>query len=250
MKFQPADWHTNSFAISTNSERMQQASHDIRQEARFLRNETDVKTKWDQYDNTTRLADRIDAIRLWKEILEEDKAKLDKEIENLNNAKDETEKRLEALNIPTDSVNECLTLRDARTKIDNVEDEPEHQLLKEQELIAKSKLRLQQKIDESFEQLTLLTEARNQVLKDLQDKSVAMGIDIHQYNLNEESPNISFKPDSTRVLKKNVEIIKSMKRGRFIHVSLMTLQPPAGQCGDGQLTATARSHPSDDPRGR
>ena len=63
------------------------------------------------------------------------------------------------------------------------------------------KKQLQQKIDESFEQLCLLQEARQQILADLQDKNIALGIDVDQYNLTEESPGISFKPDPLRVPK-------------------------------------------------
>lgn len=63
------------------------------------------------------------------------------------------------------------------------------------------KKQLQQKIDESFEQLCVLQEARQQILADLQDKNVALGIDVDQYNLTEESPGISYKPDPLRVPK-------------------------------------------------
>lgn len=61
------------------------------------------------------------------------------------------------------------------------------------------KKQLQQKISESFEQLCKLQEARQQVLADLQDKNIALGIDIDQYNLTEESPDISYQPDPFRV---------------------------------------------------
>lgn len=39
-RFAVSDWHINSDLISTNAERQRSASHQIRQEARFLRNET------------------------------------------------------------------------------------------------------------------------------------------------------------------------------------------------------------------
>ena len=74
-------------------------------------------------------------------------------------------------------------------------------VLQEQKVIDAIKKQLQQKIDESFEQLCVLQEARQQVLADLQDKNVALGIDVDQYNLTEESPGISYKPDPCRVPK-------------------------------------------------
>lgn len=63
------------------------------------------------------------------------------------------------------------------------------------------KKQLQTKIDEAFEQLCRLQETRQQILADLQDKNVALGIDVEQYNLTEESPGISYKPDPCRIPK-------------------------------------------------
>jgi tektin-2 len=59
----------------------------------------------------------------------------------------------------------------------------------------------------AFEQLCLLQEARQQIQADLQDKNIALGIDVDQYNLTDRSSNISFKPDSLRVLTKSLAII-------------------------------------------
>lgn len=39
-RYQLSDWHTNSYLLSTNAERQREASYQIRQEARVLRNET------------------------------------------------------------------------------------------------------------------------------------------------------------------------------------------------------------------
>ena len=68
-------------------------------------------------------------------------------------------------------------------------------------MIEAVKRQLQAQISDSFEQLCHLQEARQQVLADLQDKNIALDIDIEQYNLTEDSPDISYKPDPTRVPK-------------------------------------------------
>ena len=47
-----SDWFTSNYAVSTDSERGCIASHDVRQESRYLRNETDNKTYWDQVSET------------------------------------------------------------------------------------------------------------------------------------------------------------------------------------------------------
>jgi len=71
----------------------------------------------------------------------------------------------------------------------------------EKQVIEAIKRQLQAQISDSFEQLCRLQEARQQVLADLQDKNIALDIDIEQYNLTEDSPDISYKPDPTRVPK-------------------------------------------------
>jgi len=200
-RFQPPDWFTSNYTISTNAERQRDASHQVRQEGRFLRNETDSQTKWDQYSNNVRLADRVDNIRKWKEILEKTLADLDQEIADLSEAKDLTENQLEAMNTPTDVAVENLTIREGRQSIDVVQDEVENQLHKEVEVIDGIKKALQQRVGEAFEQLCLLQEARQQVQADLQDKNIALGIDVDQYNLTDRSSQISYKPDSLRVPK-------------------------------------------------
>ena len=129
-RYATSDWFTSNYAISTNAERQRSASHDVRQDSHFMRNETDNKTKWDQLDNNTRLADRVDNIRKWKDILEKTLEDIDKEIAALSESKEETEKALEAKNLPTDVNIENLVTREGRQDIDVVEDAVEDHLIK------------------------------------------------------------------------------------------------------------------------
>uniref|UniRef100_A0A0X3PMV0 Tektin n=1 Tax=Schistocephalus solidus TaxID=70667 RepID=A0A0X3PMV0_SCHSO len=200
-KFQPPDWFTNSFMMSANSVRQRQASHDIRQETRALRLSAALRAKWDNYYNTTRLADRLDTVISFKDILELAKSKLDEEIAKLSAGKDALEKQIADMQIPEDCNVECLTLRDRRRGVDFNEDKPEYELKAEQELLAKCKKRLQQKVDEAYDQLLLLQEVRQQVLKDLQDKNETIDIDIEQYKLVPSCPGVSYKVNPTRVPK-------------------------------------------------
>lgn len=112
-RFQLPDWHTNGYLLSTNAERQRDASHQIRQEARVLRNETNnqvggqslvgwakgepqpytlficlclFQTIWDEHDNRTRLAERIDTVNRWKETLDKCLTDLDAEIDALTQA--------------------------------------------------------------------------------------------------------------------------------------------------------------------
>ncbi|XP_053313181.1 tektin-2 [Spea bombifrons] len=198
-RFSVPDWHTNSSLISQNAERQRTASHEIRQQARVLRNETNNQTQWDEHDNRTRLADRIDEVNKWREVLDKCLAEVDAEIDALNLIKDEAERALQAKNVPLDVVVECLTFRESRRGIDLVKDPVEDDLHKEMEVIEGARKALQQKISEAFEQLCLLQESRQQMNWDHRCKVETIEIDRTCLSLNNNAPNISLKPDPTRV---------------------------------------------------
>ncbi|XP_069751792.1 tektin-2 isoform X1 [Narcine bancroftii] len=198
-RYSVPDWFANNNQISTNSESQRYMSHQIRQEGRGLRNETNNQTKWDQEDNTSRLADRMDDVERWKEHLEIALCNINAEIDALTKAKDEAERALEAKNLNLDVAIESLTLREGRQDIDLVTDQVHEQLLKEVEVINGSKKALQQKICQAFEQLCLLMEAHQQLIFDIKNKKEALNVDGVALSLNNNSPNISFKPNPLRI---------------------------------------------------
>ncbi|KAG9492842.1 hypothetical protein GDO78_001028 [Eleutherodactylus coqui] len=198
-RFSVPDWDTNNLLISTNAQRQQSASHQIRQDARTLRNETNNQTKWDEEDNCTRLGNRIDEVENWKLVLDKCLSEVDAEISALTLMKDEAECALQAKNVPSDVAIECLTFRESRKDIDLVKDPVEEELHKEVEVIEGVRKALQQKISEAFEQLCLLQESRQQLNWDHRDKMETLDIDRTCLSLTKNSPNISLKVDPTRV---------------------------------------------------
>eukprot|EP00069_Balaena_mysticetus_P017571 bmy_10787T0 len=204
-RFRLPDWHTNSYLLSTNAERQRDASHQIRQEARVLCNETNNQTIWDEHDNRTRLAERIDTVNRWKEMLDKCLTDLDAEIDALTQAgsqgrmKESAEQNLQAKNLPLDVAIECLTLRESRRDIDVVKDLVEEELHKEVEVTEATKKALQQKISQAFEKLCLLQEVRQQLNSDHRGKMETLDIDRGCFSLNLKSPNISLKINPTRV---------------------------------------------------
>ncbi|XP_053562984.1 tektin-2 [Bombina bombina] len=198
-RYSVPDWHTNNTLIATNAERQRLSSHQIRQEARVLRNETNNQTKWDEHDNRTRLADRIDDVEKWRQVLNRCLAEVDSEINALSLVKEEAERTLQASNVPLDVAIECLNFRESRRDIDLVKDPAEDELHKEVEVIEGVRKALQQKISEAFEQLCLLQESRHQMNWDQRNKTETVEIDRTCLSLNTNSPNISLKIDPTRV---------------------------------------------------
>ncbi|KAM6043982.1 tektin-2 isoform 2-T2 [Theristicus caerulescens] len=198
-RFTLPDWHTNSHLISADAEHQRSASHQVRQEAQALRNETNNQTKWDEHDNRTRLAERISSVNRWKETLDKCLADIDAEIDALAKVKEAAERALQAKNLPLDVSIECLTLRESRRAIDVVRDPVEEELHKEVKVIDNAKRELQQRVNDVFEQLCLLQEARQQLSCDHRRKMEALEIDRMCLSLNVNSPNISFKVNPTRV---------------------------------------------------
>ncbi|XP_076864124.1 tektin-2 [Brachyhypopomus gauderio] len=195
-----SDWENNNTQISRTAEHMRQISHLIRQEGRALRNETTSKVICDEYDNSCRLSDRVRDITHWKKSLEACALKVDSEMDLLILAKEETERALAATVLPLEVTAECLTLREGRRGNELVSDLVEAELKKEVEVITVVQRVLQNSIDQAFQQLCLLQEARHQLTLDLQHKMEALDVDIYCLSLTVTSPEISLKPNPTRVL--------------------------------------------------
>ncbi|RXN28555.1 tektin-2 [Labeo rohita] len=199
LRYSVSDWATNNKQISDTAEYKRSISHDIRQEGRALRNETTNKTHWDEYDSSRRLSDRINDVTHWKENLNACAQQVDAEMDALTLSKEETERALAATVLPLEVTAECLNLREGRHGKELISDPVEAELKKEVEVIDGAQRVLQQCIDQAFEQLCRLQEARQQLTIDIQDKIEALDVDMSCLSLTIRSPEISLKPNPTRV---------------------------------------------------
>lgn len=128
VRFAPSDWQTNKHAISHDSEKSRNVSFQVRQEGRFLNNETDNQTWWDTHDNNTRLKDRLDEIEEWRQILRYQIQDIDRELEAIRVTKNICENKLNDMKLPLDVNIENNVTRDGRLGIDLVRDEPDAEL--------------------------------------------------------------------------------------------------------------------------
>jgi tektin-2 len=204
VKFNHCDWMTNKHAISSDAEKTRNVSFQVRQEGRFLNNETDNQTWWDTHDNNVRLSDRLDDIEEWRQVLRYQIGDIDKELEAIRLTKHFCENMLNDMKVPLDVNIENHVTRDGRLGVDLVRDEPESELKKETNVIDAIKRQLHQKCQESFDQIRRLDEARQQLLNDLNDKNVAHAIDEENLILTKHSSAISFKPNPLRIPKGSV----------------------------------------------
>ncbi|XP_029370491.1 tektin-2 [Echeneis naucrates] len=194
-----SEWDSNNRQLSAAAQHERLISTVVRQEGRSLRIETNCKTAWDESDTSRRLRDRALDVARWKEALETCAQKVDEEMEALTLCKEQNEQALAATATPLEVSTECLTLREGRRGHELVADPVDEQLRKEVELIKRVQQVLQQDVDEAFQQLSVLQEARHQLTADLQNKMDALEIDMSCLSLTVKSPEISLKTNPTRV---------------------------------------------------
>ena len=127
-RYSMSDWHQSNVIVRTTAQRLRDSSHRIRQEGRWLRNESDNHTRWTQHDSDTRMEERIDDVNTWKKALEKCLKDTDEEIRCLEREKERCERALEAKKVPLDIALECLMLREQRMGIDLVRDPVEANL--------------------------------------------------------------------------------------------------------------------------
>ncbi|XP_061112138.1 tektin-2 isoform X2 [Conger conger] len=199
-RYSVPDWETSNRQMGDTAAYKRNVSHDIRQEARTLRNETSNKTYWDKTDNSRRLRDRINDLTRWKDNLASCAQEVDTEMETLTLTKEELERMLAATALPLEVAVECLTLRERRCGTEVVSDPVEAELKKEVEVIGGIQKTLQHRISKAFEQICLLQEARHQLTCDLQNKMDTLDVDGTCLSLTETSRDISLKPNPMRLL--------------------------------------------------
>ncbi|XP_028820572.1 tektin-2 isoform X2 [Denticeps clupeoides] len=199
LKHSVTDWDATNKLLSDIAEYRRKASHDICQEGRALRNETANKASWLESDSNRRLSDRIHDISHWKELLEFCVQEVDREMDALTLSKEAAERALASLTLPLEVTVDCLTMREGRRGSELVSDLVEVELKKEVRVIDEAQHALQQQIDQSFEELCLLQEARHQLTLDLQNKMEALDADMSCLSLTVTSSEISLKPQPTRI---------------------------------------------------
>ncbi|CAF1454644.1 unnamed protein product [Rotaria magnacalcarata] len=100
-------------------------------------------------------------------------------------------------NFTLPSIDDGFSKRNSRRRVSGVE-------LFEVYVIDGIKRQLHQQVQTAFDQIARLNEAKQQLIRDLQDKHTAFGICEENLQLNEFSPNISYKPDPCRPIKGHI----------------------------------------------
>lgn len=125
-----------------------------------------------------------------------------KEINLLHTEKAVTESHLDALSIPLSLVNECLTIRDARTHGEITVDDANTELKRELNLIENNAKLLRDQCQRAWEQLNRLNDIKVKLKNELLYKEEARVCDDQQRSLSINLLDISMKIDPMRNAKK------------------------------------------------
>nr|CAD7593296.1 unnamed protein product [Timema genevievae] len=209
------DWHSRTWELRQTANTRRGDAFELRHEGRQLRNETNIKTKWDTYHNDTRLADRVVEMSRWKEVLQQCLTAVEGEIAKLADEKAQTERELENLNEAFNVLAECMTLRDGRQGADLVQDQAYMELKNELEVLEALKKSLTTKSQASWEQLNRLKEIEFKLQLDIGNKVDAINIDRENLEMDKNCSGTSFKPDPLRIPKNCIPYEAWMEHSRF-----------------------------------
>ncbi|KAL1129309.1 hypothetical protein AAG570_013838 [Ranatra chinensis] len=193
-----ADWHGKMWELRQTCDTRRRDAFNLRNESRQLRNETESKTTWDTYHNNARLTDRLIEVTKWRELLDNYRQLIDKEIADMKKEKEETEAEIEFLGLSFTVVNECLTQRDQRSGADLCTDEAEIEIKHELRMLESLKELLTAKCQSAWEQLNSLDEIKFRIMQDLEDKDETIAIDQANLGMDKHGANISYKPNTLR----------------------------------------------------
>ncbi|KAG8230197.1 hypothetical protein J437_LFUL009877 [Ladona fulva] len=191
------EWQSHNLSLWQTASDRRDGSWGMRQDAANLRNETHIQTKWDKYHNDVRLKDRIRLVQKWLEVLEETRKNALNEKKLLADCKASAESFLDSLGTNIRINAECNLLRDGRQGYELLQDDSENELKKEIELIDSIKLMLQGRCQEAWEQDYRLGEELHHLEVNMADKDSAIKIDKEALFLEQSSPGILEKFNSS-----------------------------------------------------
>ncbi|XP_075415707.1 tektin-1 [Tenrec ecaudatus] len=205
-KFLPPEWHIANKNQYHNAEAQRSRSERLVAESQRLVDEIEKSTRRSQSDVNKKIEQRLEEVKFWKKELDDKLEQLVHETEDLRNFQIRLEKALESLKEPLHITQTCLKYREQRVGIDLVHDEVEQELIKEVEVIQGVMALLTRTLEEISEQIRLNRSAKYNLEKDLRDKFTALTIDDICFSLNNNSPNIRYSENATRVEPNSVSL--------------------------------------------
>jgi len=178
MKYQVRDWQQHNDRLIHTSRANRDDSNTVRATAADLSRNAQYDLQKTQREVQNQLTLRIDDIATREADLGKSMEATFKEIGKLENHMDTVRSANQAKDLPLEIAKQCTEWRRSRMTIDNVKDDVERQLTKEEQLLNTIKTTLDRREADCTEQLRLLRSAHHQLEQDKGDKSQALSLDM------------------------------------------------------------------------
>ena len=196
------DWHGRHNQIRAVASSTRQQVFSMRNQARSLINETDIETRFITHENNVRFDDRILEVTRRLSTMVNCQDRLLCEIGILRNEKEQTERELDALDAPLETVALSLSIRNNRREVELTHDKTGEELKSELTLVEKNKSLLRQQCEKAWQKLNLLEEVLFKVQLDITNKREAISIDKTGLDLDQFCSSVGYKTDPLRAPKK------------------------------------------------
>lgn len=196
------DWHSGHNQIRSVASSRRNEVFSMRNQARSLINETNIETRFITHENNTRFDDRIVELTRWLNTMLHCKDRLLCEIGILTNEKEQTERELDALDAPLETVAQSMSTRNNRLEPELTHDRSVEELESELVVVEQNKALLRQQSQKAWQKLNLLEQLLFKVQLDITNKREAIAIDKAGLDLDQFCSNIGYKTDPQRAPKK------------------------------------------------
>lgn len=176
-KYQVRDWQQHNSRLIHTSRGNRTDSNTVRDVATAEMRNAQYDLQKTQREVQNQLTLRIDDIAAREADLAKSMEDTFKEIGKLENHMDTVRSANQAKDLPLEIAKQCSEWRKSRLTIDNVKDDVERQLIKEESVLNQIKATLARREADCVEQLRLLRSAHHQLDVDKQDKNTALGLD-------------------------------------------------------------------------
>lgn len=196
------DWHSRHNQIRTVASCRRNEVFASRNLARSLINETNIETRFITHENNNRLDDRIVELTRWLNTMVNCRDRLLCEIDVLRTEKEQTERELDALDNPLETVARCLSIRNDRLEPELTHDQSGEELKSELVVVEQNRAQLRQQCQFAWQRLNALEEVLFKVQLDITNKREAIDIDKAGLDLDHFCSNIAYKTDPERAPRK------------------------------------------------
>ncbi|XP_068100256.1 tektin-4 [Hyperolius riggenbachi] len=198
-KYLLEEWQQAGYTSFYQAHGDRDRSERSRHEAKQLAAECEARAQRSQADSTKKLGERLLDVHYWRSELQREIRDVTAETELLLQCKNRLQRALDATHIPFTISSDNLQCRERREGGELVRDGAELELLKEVDLIRNIQELLKRTLEQTKQQISMNRDAKEKLEMDWSDKVEAYDMDDKCGRYNNQSTNIQFHPNSSKL---------------------------------------------------